>query len=253
MRAAYLVALLALPSTVFAGTYEMKDLEALEKQESWQEALEHLDDVPPSKRNDAWQRIAEKSGAGVLNLIDPSKEGDHRWTKPPLPHAVQLADAILKQYPSLKKSKIFMTARADAGLKGFKYTYSASSHTAGDDPWRDQLKEFVAADPSTGDLPLRAGKLVTSRLVAYIAIPFFKSAINGASGAGACKDNDVKSSIVSALADNEWTDDAKALADRCFADVRGAMETELGKGADQMKKNACPIFTAKKVAVAACK
>jgi hypothetical protein len=31
------------------------------------------------------------------------------------------------------------------------------------------------------------------------------------------------------------------------------METELGKGVEQMKKNACPVFAAKKVTLAACK
>jgi hypothetical protein len=250
-------AILTLAAPAWAGSFELKDLEALEKQESWQEILNHLDDIPPSKRNDVWQRVAEKAGAGVLNAIDPSKEGDRgRWGPPPLPHAVQLADAILKQYPTLKKSKVFMSARADSGLKGFKVTFSNSSHNAGDDPWRDQLKAFAASDPSTPDLQLRAGKLVTSRLVAYVAIPFFKAAINGTPGAGICKDADVKKALVSALSDSQWTEDAKAMTTTCFADVKGDLEKELGKEPDKIEKlktNACPIFAAKKAAVAACK
>jgi hypothetical protein len=245
--------------TAYSGAYEMKDLEALEKQGSWQEALVHLDDIPPSKRNDAWNRIAEKSAGGVLAAIDPSKEETGRgWGGSDLapPRALHLADEILKQYPSLGKSKVFMQARADSALKGFKVTYANSSHNQGDDPWRDQLKAFVLTDTTTPDLALRAGKLVTSRLVAYVAIPFFKMAINGSSGAGACKDADVKKALVSALAESNWLDDAKALVDKsCFGDVRGALEAELAKtpANDKLKANACPIFAAHKASIAACK
>ena len=59
------------------------------------------------------------------------------------PQALSLADAILKQYPTLKTSKVFMQARADAALKGFRYTFNNSRH-ASDDPWRDQLKAFCS-------------------------------------------------------------------------------------------------------------
>jgi len=259
LRALAVLSLVSLSAPAWSAPYEIKDLEALEKQESWQEALLHLEDVPPSKRNDAWQRIAEKAGAGVLAAIDASKDEVGRgWRgEPALPHAVQLAESIMKQYPTLKKSKVFMTARADAGLKGFKFTYANSHHNQSDDPWRDQLKAFVASDTMTPDLPLRAGKLVTSRLVAYVAIPFFKTAITGPSGAGACKDADVKKALVSALAESQWTDDAKALVDKtCFADVRADLEKELAKDPEKnekLKANACPIFAAKKAAIAACK
>jgi hypothetical protein len=256
-RALAFVATLMLAAPAWAGSYEIKDLEALEKQQSWQEIINHLGDIPPSKRNDVWQRVAEKACAGVLTAVDPSKEGEQgRWGPPALPHAVQLADAILKQYPTMKQSKVFMSARADSGLKGFKYTFSNSSHNQGDDPWRDQLKAFAASDPSTPDLQLRAGKLVTSRLVAYVAIPFFKAAMSGSSGASACKDADVKKALVSALSDSVWTEDAKAMTTTCFADVKGDLEKELGgepEKIEKLKANACPIFTAKKVSVTACK
>ncbi len=158
----------------------------------------------------------------------------------------------MKRYPTLKKGKVFMQGRADAGLKAFAKTYSDSRHSSGDDPWMDELKAFVEADAVTADLPMRAGKLVTSRLVAYIAVPFFKKAI--AANAGACKDADVKKALVAALDDNVWQDDAKALVEKsCFADVRGALEEGLKKGDGHLKDNACPILAAKKVSVAACK
>jgi hypothetical protein len=240
-----------------AGGYEMKDLEALEKQGSLQEAFEHLGDIPPSKRNDAWNRIAEKSASSVLAGIDPSKEETGRgWGDDlPPPRALHLADEIIKQYPSLGKSKTFMQARADAALKGFKVTYANSAHSQSDDPWDKQLKAFVASDTMTPDLALRAGKLVTSRLVAYVAIPYFKTAITGNTGTRACKDPDVKKALVSGLADGHWVDDTKALVDKsCYGDVHSDIEAAFGKTSDaNLKTNACPIFAAHKASIAACK
>jgi len=232
-------ALTLCPGLVEAHDYEMKDLEALEKQEAWHEALAHLGDIPPSKRNDNWQRIADKSAAGELASLEGRA-------------VLRTAEDLLKRYPTLKKSKVFMQGRADSGLKAFGKTYADSRHSSGDDPWLAELQAFVEADTLTPDLSLRAGKLVTSRLVAYIAIPLFKKAVG--SNAGACKDAEVKKSLVSALADDVWQDDAKLIVDKsCWNDVRPALEVELAKAGDAVKKNACPLFAAKKVTAAACK
>lgn len=239
MRAAVVASCLAVSLPAFAHNYEMKDLEALEKQEAWHEALQHLGDIQPSKRNDTWQRIADKAAVGELNALDG--------------HAVlATADALMKQYPTLKKSKAFMQGRTDAGLKAFGKTFSDSRHSSGDDPWLEELKKFVEADTLTADLPLRAGKLVTSRLVAYLAVPFFTKAINA--NAGACKDGEVKRSLASAVIDNVWQAEAKTLIDKgCWNDVRPTFEAELAKADDQGKVHGCAYLATKKITHAACK
>ncbi len=225
-----------------ANVYEMKDLEALEKQEAWQETVEHLGDIMPTKRNDAWQRIADRASAGYLAGLDGQK-------------MLQAAADLTKRYPTLKKSKAFMASRAETGLKAFQKTYGDSRHSAYEDPWMDQLKAFVEEDALTGDLPMRAGKLVAKRLVAYLAMPFFKKAINGATGPGACKDADVKNALSGGLAAGVYTEDAKALVEKfCFAEVKAGLEAELAKESnDKAIDNVCPIFKARKVANAACK
>ena len=238
----------------FAGGYEMKDLEALEKQESWQEALDHLGDIAPSRRDKTWERIAEKSAIGVMGAIDPSKEPQARGYGSHLapPRALVFADDFAAKYPAFKKSKAFMAARADAALKGFKYTFNASSHNSSDDPWLEQVKAFQKTDTTSPDVPLRIGKLISGRLVGYVAIPFYKTAL--ASNGGLCKDADVKAAIVSAITSNVWMDDAKPMADKCWGDVKGAIETEVKKeDADETRKHACPVLAAHKVALAECK
>ena len=74
--------------------------------------------------------------------------------------------------------------------------------------------------------------------------------------AAACKDADVKKSLVSAILDNVWQDEAKALLDKsCWNDARPVFETELAnaKIGEDAKKNGCTFLAAKKVTPAACK
>lgn len=257
MRRCLLVALAICTSVpAFAGSYEMKDLEALEKQESWQEAFDHLGDIPPSKRDKAWDRIAEKSAAAMLGKLDEKDErgrAGYYGVRFEEPRALTMSSAMTQQYPSLKKSKVFQQARIDAALKGYKNTYPFSRHSTSDDPWLDSLKKLVADDAGqTPDLDLRAGKLITGRLVAYIAIPFFKPALQR--NASLCKDADVKSSIVSAITSNVWAADGKAMGDRCFNDVKDGLVAEVTKKhADEQKKTVCPYLDAHKAMPAACK
>lgn len=253
-RSLPLVLALCVSAPVLAASYEMKDLEALEKQESWQEAIDHLGDIAPSKRDKSWERIAEKSAIAVMGAVDPSKEPQGRGYGSHLapPRALAFADDFAAKYPAFKKSKAFMAARADAALKGFKYTFNASSHNASDDPWLEQVKAFQKTDTTSPDVPLRIGKLISGRLVGYIAIPFYKPAL--ASNAGLCKDADVKAAIVSAVTGNVWMDDARPMADTCWGDVKGSLETEVKKeDADEARKHACPVLAAHKVALAECK
>src|SRR5262249_5223040 len=60
---------LALALTLHA-TYEMADLKALEKQGSFKELVDHLEDITPSKRDKEWEGLAERGGAGWLGTFD---------------------------------------------------------------------------------------------------------------------------------------------------------------------------------------
>ncbi|MEO6952837.1 MAG: hypothetical protein ABI321_13615 [Polyangia bacterium] len=248
------VLVLCVSAPVFAGSYEMKDLEALEKQESWQEALDHLGDIAPSKRDKTWDRIAEKSAIAIMGTMDSSKDVSGRGYNSRLapPRALAFADDLAAKYPMFKKSKTFMAARADAALKGFKFTFNNSSHSTGNDPWLEQVKAFQQTDTTTPDIPLRIGKMISGRLVAYMAIPFYKPAL--ASNGGLCKDADVKAAIVSSVVSNVWMDDGKAMAEKCWGDVKGGIEVEVKKeDADEARKYACPVLAAHKITPAECK
>jgi hypothetical protein len=87
--------------------YSLADLESLDKQASWHELFAHAADVPPAQRSDRWEAMVERAALGVLT--SHSGEADVAWT---------FGDAAVQQYPSLKKSKRYMTAREQASERG---------------------------------------------------------------------------------------------------------------------------------------
>src|SRR5687768_5770635 len=87
------------------ATYELADLKALEKQQSWAELVEHLGDVLPSKRDKDWEGLAERAGASWLGTFD--------LKKPETAEApIDASDELIKRFPFLKQSRVFMTKRA---------------------------------------------------------------------------------------------------------------------------------------------
>lgn len=233
------VLLALLPLAATAATYELADLKALESQQGWRELVEHLADVVPSKRDAEWKGIAERSLTALLDTLEVKDERKAQET-------LNVIDEQLKRWAWLKQSKPFLAKRADVGLKAFAMTFSSSRHTTSDDPWRDRLKEFVAVDTLTADLPLRAGKLITSRLVADAAIPFFKPAL-AKGGKPLCKDADVQKALVASWLEGSYKDDATAMTDTCFDELKPLLVAELAKASFSARKNSlCPYLTAKK-------
>lgn len=244
LLAAACFALVAASTAAAAEKYEMADLEALEKQGAWEELLEHLEDIAPSKRNATWTGLAERAGAQVLAGVKLDEQNAER--------VFVLAEALVKRYPLLKQSKVFMAKRAEVGLEAFGFTYSQSRHAASDDPWLDKIKEFVKADALTADLPQRAAKKVQSRLVAYCAWPLWKMAID--KGASVCKDADFQKSIVSAFEGGLWKEEITKVAQgKCWASLKAPLLAGLEKTEeDEFAETVCPVFKAKGVKSAKC-
>ncbi|HEX2572197.1 MAG TPA: hypothetical protein VH877_21815 [Polyangia bacterium] len=222
-----------------AATYEMADLKALEKQGSWQELVEHLEDIPPSKRNAEWQGIAERGCTSYLGTFEIKEDRDAA-----LP--LEEMGRLLKRYAFLKQSRPFMAKRAEVGLKSFQYSYSLSRHNRGDDKWLTGLEEFVQADTVTTDLPLRAAKLVVSRLVADTAFPFFKMAL-ARSGKAVCKEPEFHQTLVATLDEGVWLPEVTEIVQKtCWNEVKGPLLAALGKSeSDSYREHVCPALQAK--------
>ncbi len=219
MRILLLIALL--PVFAFASTYEWADLKALERDKSWPELVEHLTDIVPSQRGPEWKALAEKAIAGVLD-VDVVKDEDTAQAM------LFQIEALMKRFGWLQDSKAFMAKRAEVGLKAMGWTYNRSRHSSGDDPWLDSLKAFVAIDKQTGDLALRAAKLIMGRLVPLVAFPLFKTAL-AQGGATLCKDSDLQRSVLGALSDGLWKKEVSEVLKTCWGELKPLLLNEVMK------------------------
>jgi hypothetical protein len=233
--------LLATSAEGWAAGYEMADLQALEKQGSWEELVAHLGDIPPSKRDAKWQGLAERGGAGWLGAI---KVDEHHTRE-----AMAVADRILELYPVLKQSKVFMAKRADVGLETFRWTYSDYRHSAGDDGWIDKMLEFVKTDTVTPDLAFRLGKLIDKRLIPVCGYRLFKIALDK-QGPQVCKDADFQRTVVGAFEHGSWVQEVTDIAkNKCWGDLKGPLVAALNQNTKDaglsFRKSACPLLKEK--------
>ena len=229
---------LVLVGNAQAGGYEMADLQALDKSGSYDELVQHLSDIAPSKRDKKWSELAERATSAqlaALKVTDQDPDGP-----------LHTAENLLKSYPQLKQSKVFMSKRAETGLQSFKFNYSRYRHSSGDDEWIDKMMAFVKADDQTPDLPLRAAKLVISRLVPMCAYPFFKM-VYDKGGPATCKDGDFQKTIVSAFEYGVWKAEITEIAqNKCWNEMKGPLVGELSKNKSEIyRRNICPVLKAK--------
>ena len=232
-----LLVLLSLSAS--AATYELADLKALDKDQSWRELVDHLNDIVPSKRDAEWKAIAERACSGVL---EPSLKDAATARR-----TLDQLDELMKRFGFLGQSKAFLAKRAEVGLKALGWTFSESRHSSGDDPWLEGVNAFVAADSVTPDLPFRALKLVTSRLVAVVAFPLVRTAL-AKGGKSVCKDADVQKSLLGALSEGAWKTESGEAITTCWDEMKPLILAEVLKpdATRTLQLKLCPALVERK-------
>jgi hypothetical protein len=236
---------LCLPSPASAGDpadkYSMSDLAALEENESWSELVDHLGDIPPSKRDGAWQRTAERATTAMLTAAATDKEQFL---------ALALADDFTKRYPHLRRSKTFMDKRAEVGLAGFAACFRGSW---GGGDCTERLLGFVDADPDNKKLALEAGKLVRLNQMAYAAVPFFERAVAGGKNTAGCSDEDLQLAVMSGLAlpkpDPRLGSAINIASKLCWVQLSDGIASEFAKYSkgEYFFENTCPMLAERKM------
>jgi hypothetical protein len=216
--------------------YTIDDLQALVKNGAWDEASQHLEDIPPAKRDPVWRGIVEKVAIAQLKALDLDKS--------PLEGLV-LADAYTKRFSFLVKSKPFMTTRADVGMKGFERCFG--------DEWSrqtcvDRLLPFVEVDRGNVALALKAAGMQMRAAVAHASAPLWLLAVEwGKASKKVCTAERLDESIMAALAlprDYKQLDSGLKVADRCFPYFKERLqEVVLEDG--YLKTNICPLLKRK--------
>lgn len=59
----------AASSSPAGGAYSRADLDALERQQSWSELVDHLQDIPPGQRDGHWKALATEAVVGRLKAL----------------------------------------------------------------------------------------------------------------------------------------------------------------------------------------
>lgn len=214
--------------------YTLADLKALVQQKSYQEAIEHLEDIAPADRNADWQDVAGQAAVGMVGT------GKDAMTK------VAYMIGIEGRFPAVLKYGKYAALRADVGPKGFEACFKASYGDVSE--CLDHATKFVDADPTNGKLALAVAKIARRNMNAYGAIPLFKRA-SAATKGGVCKDDDFQLAVHGALGlpgDYDNAKDGRELAGSCWSELRKSVVAELGKHeGGYFKTNACEVMKAK--------
>lgn len=148
--------LAVLASTAEARNYDLADLDALAKQSSWQELLDHAEDIGPSQRTAHWSQLVEQAAVGVLAGLDTDKVA---FT------GLGAADDLTRRYPLLHSSKPFMAKRADVGLRAFTRCFELTRRdNSATKMCADRLAGFSDGDPDNADLAQRSIALIDANI-----------------------------------------------------------------------------------------
>ncbi|MDA8793744.1 hypothetical protein N9N67_10890, partial [Bacteriovoracaceae bacterium] len=91
--------------------YSLEDLDALFKQESFQEMLNHMNDISPKKRDKKWKSLLTKGSIAYANLNSSENECGQAFG--------YLSEQV-KTYPFLKKENSFLDAYTKHGICALK-------------------------------------------------------------------------------------------------------------------------------------
>ena len=213
------------------------DLQALEAQGGWAELSEHLTDVPPSQRDAAWEKVAEACGVGLL--AEANNDAD------PLAH-IALADQLGRRFPSLKRSERFLTARAEAGVADLQACRGVNGCRHSDNDWTERVFRFAQTDPA--HIAVRAAVMLQNHLIAEVAVPFYRLALDEKAGAPLCQDAGLQKSVLAALESNNWNvDSARQVASvLCFDALKAPLLAELAQAKDsELLKTSCDFLSQK--------
>lgn len=225
------------------GSYSLADLQALEKKGQDVELLEHLEDVPPAGRSATWDALLARTATKVVAGLDG--EGDtYRAFE-----AMMIAEGLLQRYPQLAETKDFMAKRSTAGehmfAKCFELTYSGEECVA----MALAFVRVAGTDPKTS---LAVAKIVRRNQFPYVAVPFFRAALDGKDHS-ACADDDLALATTAGLGlppDEVAAKTSRDIAQNvCFSELEKPIVAALtgADGGGYFRDNACAVLRAKGV------
>lgn len=215
-----------------AAKFGMEDLQALAEQESWQELLAHMNDIAPRLRKKEWKTLLGQAAVGQVAAL---AEVDDKWG------ALGTLDALVVQYPLLKKDKGFLEKRAEVGLKAFEACFA---NAYGGAECSEKLLAFVKVDADNSKLAFEAGRLTRLRGGPGFALPMFAQAVRDKKQVATyCEDDQLWLAVSWILGGSGGAAAAKTGQDiafkSCFKQLKNKLVDELLDGNAGYARNTC--------------
>jgi hypothetical protein len=216
----------------------MGELQALEKKGAWEELLSHAEDIPPSQRGAAWEKLIERAATAYMASLVTNTAA---W------EGVFTSQAFIKRYPHLMKSTEFMAKRGDAAKIAAEQCLRDSyrgKHCI------DMMTDFLKTSNTGAEVGFAFGKITRKNQNHYVAVPFFKWALEQKKDAAWCGDEDLKLAVIAGLglpADYDNAGGARSIAaNTCFDALKADITKQLKESPEgYYRDNACAVLKAK--------
>ena len=154
---------------------------------------------------------------------------------------------LLRRYPHLQKSKDFLSQRADLGQVAAEECFRSSY---GGGRCVELMRDFLTPPEPPPEIAFAFGKLTRKHQNHYIAVPFFKWAIERKPEASWCADNDLRLAVLAGLGlppDDEGAVGARQISGGvCWTALSDDLEQELrAEPQGYYRDNACAVLRAK--------
>lgn len=217
--------------------YTLQDLQALIKQQNWLEALQHLNDIKPSQRNQAWAQILETAAVGAVATMEESAGTMEAWG---------LAQSLMLQFPALKASKKFAKPRNRVGLGALRECFKSSYNVQ---YCLEETQKLVDTASEDAALAFEAAKIVRLGTTGGTAIIYFERAFKLPQLRDQCADGQVLIAVEQAAG---WDGPRaksfkKVVFDYCWPRLKDKALEVFAEGSSSVHAQMCPELQAKKV------
>lgn len=182
--------------------YSRADLEALEKQQSWSELVDHLEDIAPSERDAKWTAL-------VALAVQKHLTRELETARDKRDVAASL-EGYLRRYPSLEGSPAIAALRADIGV--------AAVESCVDEPsrWSEcgSYRAMIEADPKK---TIAAARVASRRGNRTLSMMFYRVA-SEKDAKGVCASDEAMAIVMEARTsppDSAFYKDSAVVLDRC--------------------------------------
>jgi hypothetical protein len=186
--------------------YTREDLKALEQQKSWNEILDHLEDIPPVERDETWKALAAKA---VVERLKADRGSSTDWGKVLL---AREAEALAQRYPNVRSAPEFIEVRGEIVVDAVRQC------TAGD-AWErcEWLVGLLEGDPKHA---LAAGHAAVANLRLALALYRVALGTDATHAKTVCADDGALKAMLDGVQrpqDSPQYRDAQAIRERCRA------------------------------------